>query len=228
MIADMIRPAEGFGPHNTLPVDLGCLIAGKDPVAVDATACRIVGLDLDQVAYFKPARDRGLGNFDEDLIDIAGKRIEDVYKSLWLPYLESLDKYPEYTIDTKGACSSCLSLVGLTMEKLKAMGQYEDNADKTILVGRKKNIPEGVDPKKLVLIGDCLKMNRNKGIFVEGCPPTEPFPHWAIVDGYSPPFDMSDPKNTNAPRDRMADEEPQFIEHMHRLKAQWDEEKKKK
>ena len=34
-IADMIRPAEGFGPHTTIPMDMGCLVAGKDPVAVD-------------------------------------------------------------------------------------------------------------------------------------------------------------------------------------------------
>src|SRR4030042_3902864 len=33
-IADLIRPAEGFGPHSTIPTDFGCLVAGKDPVAV--------------------------------------------------------------------------------------------------------------------------------------------------------------------------------------------------
>ena len=51
-IADLIRPAEGFGPHSTIPTDFGCLVAGKDPVAVDAPACRMVGLDMNQVAYF--------------------------------------------------------------------------------------------------------------------------------------------------------------------------------
>ena len=60
---------------------------------------------------------------------------------MWLPYMEGFDKYPEYTIDTEGACSSCLALVGLTMEKLKSLGQYEDNSDLTILVGRKKKFP---------------------------------------------------------------------------------------
>ncbi|MBN1380863.1 MAG: DUF362 domain-containing protein [Deltaproteobacteria bacterium] len=223
-IADLIRPAEGFGPHNTLPVNLGCLIAGKDPVALDATACRIVGLDIDQVAYFGPARDRGLGNFDEAMIEIRGKQIEDVYRPMWLPYLESLEKYPEYTIDTEGACSSCLSLVGLTMEKLKALGQYDENAGKTILVGAKKRVPEDIPPDRLILVGDCLRIHRKKGVFVEGCPPGEPNPHWAIVDGYSPAFDLRDPGAGEAIRKRMADETPPFIEHMHLLKAQWDNE----
>jgi uncharacterized protein (DUF362 family) len=216
-IADLIRPAEGFGPHTTLPVDMGCLIAGKDPVAVDATACRAVGLDLEKVAYFEPARARGLGYFEEDNIEVRGKRIEDVYTPLWLPYLESLEKYPEYTIDTEGACSSCLSLVGLTMEKLKALDQYDDNTDVTILVGRKREIPEGIDPDKLVLVGDCLKMHCTKGIFVQGCPPGEPVPHWAIVDRCIPKI--------RDPRERMDKETPRLMEHIHRLKAIWDESK---
>jgi len=115
-IADLIRPAEGFGPHSTVPIDFGCLVAGKDPVAVDATVCRIVGLAIGKVAYFEAARERGLGNFDKESIEVRGKTIEEVFKPLWLPYLEGLEKYPEYNIDTEGACSSCLSLVALTME----------------------------------------------------------------------------------------------------------------
>ena len=181
-IADLIRPAEGFGPHSTIPIDFGCLVAGKDPVAVDATICRMVGLDVDNVAYFKPANERGLGNFKEDFIEVRGKTIKEVFKPLWLPYLEGLEKYPEYSIDAEGACSSCMSLIGLTMEKLKALNEYDKNKDVYIFVGRKKGIPEGLDPDKVILFGDCLKKYRGRGIFAAGCPPLEPHPLWAIVD----------------------------------------------
>ena len=64
-IVDMIRPAEGFGPHSNIPVDFGCVVAGRDPVAVDATVCRMVGLDISKVPYFKPAVERGIGVYDE-------------------------------------------------------------------------------------------------------------------------------------------------------------------
>lgn len=226
-IADMIRPAGGFGPHTTIPMEMGCLVAGKDPVAVDATACRIVGLDINMVEYFMPARERGLGNFEEHLIEVRGKSIDEVYQPIWLPYLEGLEKYPEYTIDTTGACSSCLSLIGLTMEKLRALGQYEANADAVILVGNKKDIPEGVDPRSLILIGDCLKRHRKRGLFVEGCPPGEPAPHWAIVDRWVPEgIDVSDPAITEVIRQRMENETPRFVEHMHRLKDEWEQRNK--
>ena len=210
-IADLIRPAEGFGPHSTIPTDFGCLVAGKDPVAVDATACRMVGLDMNQVAYFEPARRRGLGVFDEEMIEIRGKKIEEVFKPLWLPYMEGFEKYPEYHIDTEGACSSCLSLVGLTMEKLKSLNEYDKNSDVTILVGRKKEIPKDLDPYKVILFGDCLKKYRKQGIFAGGCPPLEPHPLWAIVDRkeyieMGPGF-----------RERMAEEAPFFETHMEKL-----------
>jgi uncharacterized protein (DUF362 family) len=210
-IADLIRPAEGFGPHSTVPVDFGCLVAGKDPVAVDATACRMVGLDISRVAYFEPARERGLGDYEEKLIDVRGKSIDDVFKPLWLPYLEGLEKYHEYKIDTEGACSSCLSLVGLTMEKLKALGEYDKNKDARIFVGRKKAIPEDLDPYRVILFGDCLKKYRSKGVFVGGCPPAEPHPLWAIVDRKD--YTEIGPEL----RPRMAKEAPYFEAHMEKL-----------
>jgi uncharacterized protein (DUF362 family) len=210
-IADLIRPAEGFGPHSTVPVEFGCLVAGKDPVAVDGTACRMVGLDTSQVAYFEPARERGLGNYEEKLIEVRGKSIDEVFKPLWLPYLEGLEKYPEYKIDTEGACSSCLSLVGLTMEKLKALGEYDKNKDVTIFVGRKKAIPDDLDPYRVILFGDCLKKYRKKGVFVGGCPPAEPHPLWAVVDRKD--YTEIGPEL----RPRMAKEAPYFEAYMEKL-----------
>lgn len=222
-IADLIRPAEGFGPHFTMPTDFGCLIAGKDPVAVDATACRLSGLDLGSVPYFDPAHERGLGNFQEDRIEVRGRSIEETRRSLWFPYLEGFDKYPEYNIDVTGACSSCLALVGLTMERLKSLNQYDNNSDLTILVGRKKEIPKGVPPEKLILVGDCLKKFRNQGIYVEGCPPGEPVPCWSIVDRVSMvDVDISNPEIFKIARARMEQEAFPFIEHMIKLKAEWD------
>jgi uncharacterized protein (DUF362 family) len=57
-IADLIRPAEGFGPHTTLPIEFGCVVGSKDPVALDATACRMTGLALEKVAYFAAGASR--------------------------------------------------------------------------------------------------------------------------------------------------------------------------
>lgn len=210
-IADLVRPAEGFGPHTTVPLDFGCIVAGRDPVAVDATACRMVGLDINRVPYFEAAAERRLGVFEEDQIEVRGRSIKEVYKKMWLPYLEGFETWPEYRFYPENSCSSCQSLVALTMEKLKSLGEYEKNRDAVIVLGRKKQLPEGVDPKSLILVGNCLKNHRKKGIWVEGCPPGEPTPLWAIVDR------QEQAEIIEGARERMAAEEELWREYVDRL-----------
>ncbi|HLA80803.1 MAG TPA: DUF362 domain-containing protein, partial [Thermoleophilia bacterium] len=185
-VADMIRPAEGFGPHTTLPTDFGCLVGSKDPVALDATACRITGLGLDKVAYFSAATERQLGRCAQEEIEIRGRSMEEVFKQLWFPYLEGFETWPEYTINADGACSSCAALVAFSMEKMKALGEYDKNAGCTVLLGPKRDdqMPKGVDPNNVILVGDCLKRFRGKGVghWTGNCPPLEPHVLWTIVD----------------------------------------------
>jgi uncharacterized protein (DUF362 family) len=215
-IADLIRPAEGFGPHTTIPIDFGCLVGSKDPVALDATACRMTGLGLDKVAYFEAAMERQLGRFREDEIEIRGRSIEEVFKQLWFPYLEGFDTWPEYNIDSDGACSSCAALVAFSMEKLKALGEYEKNAGCTILIGPKRDdqMPKDVDPNDVILVGDCLKRFRGKGVghWVGNCPPLEPHVLWTIVDRRD--FMELEPDT----RERMAREEGPWLGYIGKMR----------
>ena len=216
-IADLIRPAEGFGPHTTLPIEFGCLVGSKDPVALDATACRMTGLGLDKVAYFSAAMERGLGNYDEDLIELRGRNIQEVFKQLWFPYLEGFETWPEYNIDADGACSSCAALVAFSMEKLKALNEYGKNAGCTILLGPKRDedIPKDVDPNNIILVGDCLRRFRDKGVghWVGNCPPLEPHVLWTIVDRRD--FTELEPDT----RERMAREEGRWLAYIDKLRA---------
>ncbi len=212
-IVDMIRPAEGFGPHSTTPVDFGCVVAGKDPVAVDATICRMIGLDIKKVPYFEPARERGLGNYAAKLIEIRGKPIKEVYKKLWLPYLHGFKAWPEYNINLEGSCSSCQGLLALTMERLKSMGEYEKNKGISILAGRKKELPQRLKlGRDVILVGDCLKKYRGQGSpFSGGCPPAEPFPLWVILDR------KDHTEIGEGFRERMAEDEKYWIAYLREL-----------
>jgi len=201
-IADLIYPAEGFGPHSAVPLDFGCVVASRDPVALDATACRMVGLDITQVDYFEAARQRGIGVSDEESIIIKGKSIKEVYKKMWLPYLERFETWPEYNIMHENSCSSCQSLVAFTMEKLKALGEYDKNTDAVIVLGAKKEIDPSIEKDKLILCGNCTFKHRDRGVVVHGCPPSEPHIAWAIIDR------MDQTEIGPGFRERMAAEEP--------------------
>ena len=50
-IVDGIVAMEGNGPIQGNPRPLGVVVAGADPVAVDATCCRIMGLDPQRIGY---------------------------------------------------------------------------------------------------------------------------------------------------------------------------------
>ncbi len=215
-IADLIRPAEGFGPHTGLPADFGCIAASNDPVAVDATACRMVGLDVNKVAYFEPARERGIGHFEEELIEIRGRTIKEVFKQLWLPYLGSFEQWPEYKFYSH-ACSSCQALLAFTMEKLKSLNEYDKNAGISIIAGSTKELPEGVKPKDLILMGDCVRKYRGQGVFVGGCPPAEPFPLWAITDRRD--YDELEDLGFDL-RERMSKETPFLLDYMRKMRKE--------
>ena len=153
-------------------------------MAVDATISRMVGLDVNEVPYFESSVNREIGRFQEAEIEIRGSKINEVFKKLWLPYLEGFDTWPEYNIFTENACSSCQGLLAFTMENLKALGEYDKNSGISLVIGPKKELPEGVEPENLIIIGDCLKKYRGKGkgICVGGCPPAEPYILYAILD----------------------------------------------
>lgn len=189
-IADMIHPMEGYGPHSGTPADMGCIVAGKDMVAIDATACRMVGLPIEEVPYFDAALKKGLGVFDRELIEIRGNSIEEVQKKLFLPYLEGFEAFPEYTFFVERACSSCQGLAAFTMSKLKSLDQYKKNAGMHIAIGKIRGIPEGMkEGNELLLFGDCTKSLKKRlekegktALYCGGCPPGEPIPSWVIVE----------------------------------------------
>jgi uncharacterized protein (DUF362 family) len=87
-INSVIRPAltvidgflamEGKGPTDGTPVKMDLIIAGKDVVATDSTAARIMGFDPKEISHIRRAGEKGLGNIDE--IEIVGEKLENVKK----------------------------------------------------------------------------------------------------------------------------------------------------
>jgi uncharacterized protein (DUF362 family) len=71
-IMDGIIGMEGRGPINGKPKRLDMILASTDPVAVDATAMRLVGIDPYTSGHVRLAAERGLGNIDETAIAIDG------------------------------------------------------------------------------------------------------------------------------------------------------------
>ena len=79
-IVDGIVGMEGNGPTEGQPKASGVLILGNDPVAVDATCCRVMGLLPERVKYLAQAGTM-LGHLQADKIQQVGEKLSDVRQS---------------------------------------------------------------------------------------------------------------------------------------------------
>ena len=75
-VIDGFVAMEGKGPTAGTPVKMDLIIAGKDVVATDAIAARIMGMDPMEISHIRKAYQKGLGNIDN--IEIIGSKLEDV------------------------------------------------------------------------------------------------------------------------------------------------------
>lgn len=75
-IVDGIVGMEGNGPIQGTPKPAGVLVMGRDLVAVDATCCRIMGIDPEKIEYLKLAAD--LGHVHASRIEQRGENIGQV------------------------------------------------------------------------------------------------------------------------------------------------------
>ncbi len=76
-IVDGIGGMEGNGPIQGTPKPAGVLVMGADLPAVDATCCRIMGIDPARVQYLNMASDN-LGVTEEARIEQRGETIRNV------------------------------------------------------------------------------------------------------------------------------------------------------
>jgi uncharacterized protein (DUF362 family) len=75
-IVDGIMGMEGNGPIQGTPKYAGVLVAGRDPAGVDATCCRVMGIDPKQIQYLQLAR--GEENLGEAAFRQTGEDIRSV------------------------------------------------------------------------------------------------------------------------------------------------------
>jgi hypothetical protein len=71
-LIDGFEAMEGEGPRYGQRVKLGTVVAGTDPVAVDAVAASIMGFEPQEIAYLRQAEFIGMGRADLSSITVVG------------------------------------------------------------------------------------------------------------------------------------------------------------
>ena len=171
-VVDGLIGQEGLGPLMGLPVKLGVIVAGRDLVAVDATAGRIMGFAAEQVPITRVAAERGLGTLEEAQIEVVGEPIAAVRRRfLRCEEDHRIDREGVSITHAEGTCTGCRNGLLSSLFDMRADGTLERARGLTIIAGPAA-VPAGVPQEFLVSIGTCcLPEARRLLRYVRGCPP---------------------------------------------------------
>jgi uncharacterized protein (DUF362 family)/Pyruvate/2-oxoacid:ferredoxin oxidoreductase delta subunit len=142
-IMDGIRAMEGNGPRSGKLKQLNVLLLSSDPVALDATACRIINLNPEIVPTSIPGERAGLGTYHMENIELVGGSIEsfldtsfDVDRTPPMPVsggrLRTFikNRITQRPVINKAKCTNCGTCVRMCPVEPKAVDWHKGNQDK--------------------------------------------------------------------------------------------------
>lgn len=177
-IIDGLTGLEDFGPVSGMPKTMNVLIGGVNPVAVDAVAARVMGLDPAISPPVLLAYLQGLGPIEKDRIAVVGTPIAAVARPFKRPGID-VTGGKDFVVHDGGACPGCRGYLHFVLSKLRK----PDPADPSrLLTDRpfkpKVNVFLGpdtdreIDPKETnVFMGICQQHHAESGNHLPGCPP---------------------------------------------------------
>jgi uncharacterized protein (DUF362 family) len=173
-IVDAVVAQEGLGPVFGTPVNMGLLVAGRDPVAVDTVSGLIMGIEPNELEVSKHAAELGLGVMDMNRIQVVGTPV-DVVKRRFKRADEALEEtlaLPEgfALIFNEMACTGCRTGVLSSLWDLAEEGKLGVLRDTRIVAGMMDE-PPPPSPKRTIFVGACASKFRYQSEFVKGCPP---------------------------------------------------------
>ena len=171
VVVDGVVCMEGLGPVSGDPVRMDLIVAGADPLAVDATCARIMSFDPERIEVLVNAYKKGIGKLKEDEIEVVGEKIEDVRRKFKPPPMDIGEYFGVTGLKVDKACSGCIGTLITIFEAFKRKGELHLLKDYFFIAGPVEEIPEEAKGKKLVLFGNCTIKLRDKGLFIPGCPP---------------------------------------------------------
>ena len=160
---------EGMGPAYGRPKEMGIVVIGNSGFSSDAVAARLMGLDPATVPHLRLSAEKGLGEIRLEKLSISPEDCLKWENPFALPPTRLSIPYPDIVVHDEGSCSACLStLLVFLQDGHSALTDYRLEDGKTHL-GIGKHLR--VCPKGTILIGNCTAGIKERGLFVQGCPP---------------------------------------------------------
>lgn len=173
VIADSVVAGEGQGPMLAEPVELGVVVGGSNGVAVDAVACRLMGLEPGEVDHLRYLEDAGVGPLDGADIEVVGADLERAARDFKRPQTGLEGAHPNlHVFQGQERCcgNGCRGMVRCALDAWLA-GDSMPVREMNIIVGKGVEPPARLDPGSTLVVGDCASEFAHLGTHLPGCPP---------------------------------------------------------
>lgn len=178
IIIDGLIGQEDFGPVSGTPKKMDLLIGGTNPVAVNAVAMRVMGIDPVTSPPVFLAYMQGMGPIESEKINIVGPSIKEVASPFKQPEI-NVKSGRDFIIHVGSACSGCTGYLHFVLNKLR---RFDPKDESRMLIDRpfdrKVNIFLGpvnqhaINPDETnIFMGICQQHNAEMGTHLPGCPP---------------------------------------------------------
>ena len=174
-VVDGIYTQEGIGPVFGSPLEMDLVMASSDLVALDCIGSMVMGYKPEEVWLTCFAAKLDLGTMDPSQIRVVGETVDKVCRRFKRAAEDDILKEapPFQLLFQEDTCTGCRNTVISNLVELKRDGLLECLKDKVIIAGTIQEIPAGVQPNNLLLVGKCTRKFKDKGFFVPGCPPND-------------------------------------------------------
>lgn len=178
-IMDGIVAMEGNGPSSGTPVNMNVILISEDPVALDATFCRLISVDPSDIPTIYYGAVFGLGRWKEEDIEIAGVEDLKLYcnpdfevlrgksfkgRGIWI-LLNKMKALARRPVILENKCIRCGACVAACPVEGKAVS-FREGKDGAIRTDGKKE-PPVYDYKKCIRCYCCQEMCPERAIVVK-------------------------------------------------------------
>lgn len=175
VLADAIMAGEGQGPMHCKAAPMNLILASANGPAADVVACHLMGFSIDEVEHLKLLHEMALGPGSLEEIEVSDMGLLDARaRRFTRPQTDFEDYDPtlKFCIGTELACpEGCLGMIRGSLDRYLMDGNWKPVRGFTFIVGKPVDkLPENLDKRRTLVIGDCAEEHAKRGTFIAGCP----------------------------------------------------------
>ena len=160
---------EGLGPSAGQAKALDVVVASADAFAADAVACQLMGTEATGIPHLRFGAARGYGVIDLDRITVAPENWRDWVSPFVRPPENLAIEFPNVTVFDNRSCSACQStlLLFLMRHRDRLFDYFGSQRPVNVAIGKgHTELPEAT-----LCLGNCTANQKDRRVFVPGCPP---------------------------------------------------------